>query len=163
MNWFEPKFHRSVSIPFAYDSKGQLRDVAEEPRGLACRCVCPDCRGPLVAKKGKIVTHHFSHHDRRQCRHALEASLFSMVTDILGQPGASLALPGVDARGDWVYHAELNLRVPAVENILQTHWVIDPEKLTTPNGFKINAPTLADCGHRQGAPLPRVRPRFSLL
>jgi hypothetical protein len=42
---------------------GSLVRVDEVPRGLACNCVCPapDCAQPLIASKGKAVTHHFRH------------------------------------------------------------------------------------------------------
>lgn len=29
--------------------------------------VCPDCRGPLILKKGRIVLHHFSHKSPTNC------------------------------------------------------------------------------------------------
>jgi flagellar biosynthesis GTPase FlhF len=35
--------------------------INEVARGLACQCVCPECRRLLVAAKGKIKRHHFRH------------------------------------------------------------------------------------------------------
>ena len=66
-------------VPFSVDDNGKFRDVADVKRGLRCGCFCADCKGPLVAKKGEVRVHHFAHHDRRDCRHALEASLFGML------------------------------------------------------------------------------------
>lgn len=42
-------------------SSGQVVDIRAVPRGLACGCLCPQCRRPLVAKKGRRNRHHFSH------------------------------------------------------------------------------------------------------
>lgn len=40
--------------------------------GKACGCVCPECNGELVAKKGKLMRHHFAHMvmpgDIRKCQ-----------------------------------------------------------------------------------------------
>src|SRR5207247_36810 len=55
--------------------------------------VCPDCRGPVIARHGEVRVHHFAHDDRRQCRHALEASLFGMAVQLLTSPMAVLRLP----------------------------------------------------------------------
>ena len=40
---------------------GRIVDVTMVARGLACRCVCPECRTPLMAKKGPKYRHHFAH------------------------------------------------------------------------------------------------------
>ncbi len=40
---------------------GKIVSVDEVDSGLACDCLCPACHQPLVAKKGAIKAHHFSH------------------------------------------------------------------------------------------------------
>lgn len=49
-------------IDFALsESTGQIVDILEAERGKQCQCVCPKCRRPVIAKKGPIRRHHFSH------------------------------------------------------------------------------------------------------
>lgn len=40
---------------------GQVRLISEVPSGAACQCVCAECRGVLIARKGQIRAHHFAH------------------------------------------------------------------------------------------------------
>jgi hypothetical protein len=82
-------------VPFALDANGNLCEVDEVARGKACGCVCVDCRGALVARQGEVRVHHFAHDDRRECRRALDASLFKMAMQLLQEPGATLMLPTV--------------------------------------------------------------------
>lgn len=98
MDWFEFSATRPGAIPFALDRHGQWRDVGDVERGLACNCVCPECDGLVVAKKGEVRVHHFAHHDLRECRHALETSLFGMTAELLASPGAVLQLWSSPAR-----------------------------------------------------------------
>lgn len=41
---------------------GRIVDVTMVASGLACRCVCPECGTPLMAKKGAKYRHHFAHY-----------------------------------------------------------------------------------------------------
>lgn len=45
----------------ALDTLGRTRFVGDVARGAACGCVCPICKGPLVAKQGEINAWHFAH------------------------------------------------------------------------------------------------------
>lgn len=40
---------------------GRLWHISEVASGLPCGCACPSCDQPLVAKRGGIRIHHFSH------------------------------------------------------------------------------------------------------
>lgn len=40
---------------------GRIVDVMMVARGLACRCVCPECGASLMARKGSKYRHHFAH------------------------------------------------------------------------------------------------------
>lgn len=51
-----------VKLPFGLASDGRMVSVSRVARGLACGCVCPQCRSALVACKGEIMQHHFRHH-----------------------------------------------------------------------------------------------------
>lgn len=112
-------------VPFAVDADGNFRDVADVERGLRCACFCADCKGPLLAKKGEIRAHHFAHHDRRECRHALEASLFGMLMTLVRRPDATLMLPPCGDRHQLVPRpAEVFAEAQAAK-FFRTPWVIE--------------------------------------
>jgi hypothetical protein len=111
-------------VPFAVDANGNFRDVASVARGLQCGCFCADCKGPLVAKKGDIKAHHFAHHDRRDCRHALEASLFGMLMTFASRPGATLMLPPCGDRHELVPRPSDIFTEKQAAGFFRTRWVI---------------------------------------
>lgn len=152
MEWFHDHLGHNLAIPFALDAHGQWKDVSEVERGLRCGCLCPCCKGPLVAKKGEDRVHHFAHHDRRECRHALESSLFGMAIEILSAAGASLALPGHILRHELTREYGLRLSDKQEAAFFRTPWVIEPARLGMPNGFQIHTQAL-DQSHANQADL----------
>lgn len=42
-------------------SSGDPKIISQVVSGKACGCVCPECRIPLIAKKGEQISHHFAH------------------------------------------------------------------------------------------------------
>ena len=94
LHWWDTTTAFSSGVPFAVDAAGHWRDVGEVARGKACNCFCAACHGQLVARQGEVRVHHFAHADRRECREALEASLYGMAVEILREPGSRLRLPG---------------------------------------------------------------------
>lgn len=54
---------------------GVVVGVSQVASGLACRCLCPSCGEPLVAKKGGLVQHHFAHQSGTECPGAHETAL----------------------------------------------------------------------------------------
>ncbi|MFP4176379.1 MAG: competence protein CoiA family protein [Planctomycetota bacterium] len=57
----------AIQIPFA-ERNDQLVHVSGVESGLACSCVCPLCKEPVVARKGEIRRHHFAHFRQGECR-----------------------------------------------------------------------------------------------
>lgn len=56
---------RLTHIPFGLStSNGSIVDVQSVSRGKDCKCVCPSCRTPLVARQGKENVWHFAHASR---------------------------------------------------------------------------------------------------
>ena len=56
-----------LKIPYA-ERAGSLIHVAEVTSGLQADCFCPACKGPVVARKGPKVVHHFAHFAPTNCQ-----------------------------------------------------------------------------------------------
>lgn len=56
-----------VQIPFASRLDGTLVHVSQVESGFHADCLCLGCDKPLVAHKGSIKVHHFSHHEVVTC------------------------------------------------------------------------------------------------
>jgi hypothetical protein len=70
-------------IPFGLrgDRMVAVRDV---PSGLACGCICPACRSPLVARKGAQRRHHFAHAvSNPNCKYGPETAIHRMAKQCL--------------------------------------------------------------------------------
>lgn len=125
MEWWENTDIRE-GVPFALDAEGEWRDVDEVPRGKACGCFCADCKGPLVARHGDVRVHHFAHDDRRDCRHALETSLFGMAMSLMAEEDAVVSLPPFGDRQELARRAGL----PLFPNSYRSgDWVVPAERL----------------------------------
>ncbi len=55
-----------IAVPYG-ERDGVLLHVSEVERGLNWNCICPNCRGPLVARKGSKTRHHFAHYQQTDC------------------------------------------------------------------------------------------------
>ena len=62
-------------LTYAVDSNGKLVHVDDVPKGKACGCFCPNCKGRLLARQGEKRKHHFSHLSGTECEHAYESML----------------------------------------------------------------------------------------
>ena len=83
---------------------GRLTHIDDVPSGLACNCICPGCRGRMVAKKGSVQTHHFAHHapqEGRPCASAGETALHNFAKQLLNER-LEIVLPAmeVEEKGD---------------------------------------------------------------
>lgn len=61
----------------------KLTYIDEVERGLNCRCICPNCGGKLIAKKGSHREHHFAHYDSADCKKGSETALHIMAKEII--------------------------------------------------------------------------------
>ena len=78
--------------------EGRLVFIADSPRGLACGCVCACCGRPLIAKKGSIRRHHFSHREITNCRGAPESVLHLLAKELLAELNVLMIPPYEFAR-----------------------------------------------------------------
>lgn len=73
-----------VELTYALDESGQLVHVDAVPNGIACRCYCPCCSAPLVAKNnGETKMSHFAHASGASCSGAHESELHLLAKDII--------------------------------------------------------------------------------
>ena len=81
---------------------GKLRYIKDVESGLACKCICPNCRGELVAHKGEERCHHFKHYSVAECKGAFESQLHLLSKEIIEEHKV-LMLPQYNGRYSVVY------------------------------------------------------------
>ncbi|MEA4988099.1 MAG: competence protein CoiA family protein, partial [Anaerovorax sp.] len=62
---------------------GILVNISDVDSGLKCECVCPACGTQLIARKGKLKSHHFAHYNVEECEHGYETSLHLAAKQII--------------------------------------------------------------------------------
>ena len=88
----------NIKLPFGLKDE-MLVHVSEAQQGLACGCVCPSCKGSLVARKGTVTVHHFAHHKGAECVKAVETALHLASKQILADR-RTITLPAVQIKLD---------------------------------------------------------------
>jgi hypothetical protein len=83
-----------IKLPLGL-KEGRITHISEVSRGLLCGCVCPGCHKPLVAKKGRITTHHFAHFNTADCGSAIETALHRAAKDIIYEH-KKIAVPPIE-------------------------------------------------------------------
>jgi len=81
-------------IPFGLRPDGSLIDPFTAERGLACDCVCPGCRQPLMTRQGDIRVHHFSHVGDHRCSNGQTSALLLAAKQALAKE-RRIAVPGL--------------------------------------------------------------------
>lgn len=72
----------------------QLVSIEDVQNGKECGCFCPQCGEPLIAKKGAIKMHHFSHCQNSNCEYGYETSLHKLAKEIF-EKQKSIVLPKI--------------------------------------------------------------------
>lgn len=98
---------RKLTVPFGMKD-GRLVFVSDVASGLECKCVCPECGQPLVARNrdfpGRRRARHFQHMRASSCPGGYETAVHRMAKDVLATADAVL-LPRW-ASGDVVIEPE---------------------------------------------------------
>ena len=90
-------------IPFGLKD-GKIHHVKNVPNGLACDCVCPNCRKPLIAKnKGEWKRPHFAHAVDTDCFNYEAMTYLHQYAQQLLEAEQSTALP------EFLYIPEITL------------------------------------------------------
>jgi hypothetical protein len=69
--------------------------ISEVESGLSCGCICIECGADLIAKKGKVVQHHFSHASGVERAHCSETALHRFAKEIIMRSN-HVFLPAID-------------------------------------------------------------------
>lgn len=88
-----------MSMFVALDPNGQLITIKNALRGLACNCTCICCGEPVVARKGLIREHHFSHHSNKESCSIQRESLLHLYAKQVIRNDLGLQLPPMP--GTW--------------------------------------------------------------
>ena len=64
---------------------GKIVPVEDVPSGRGCGCLCPNCRAPLIARKGQQRVHHFSHGTGADCHLAHETAVHMICKEIIAE------------------------------------------------------------------------------
>lgn len=71
-------------LKYALNEDNMLVHIKSVEKGLKCKCICPSCRQPLVAKnKGEYKTPHFAHKSGYDCPGARMTALHMLAQQIL--------------------------------------------------------------------------------
>lgn len=90
----------SVRLAFGEAADGRIVHIGEVRSGLRCGCICPHCRGALVARRGPLREHHFGHRAGTACVFAAETALHKLAKQVLARVGRLMLPPAVAEVGD---------------------------------------------------------------
>lgn len=78
-----------VELLYALNEEGRMVHISEVPNGIACRCHCPGCSAPLVAKNnGETMAPHFAHASGMVCSGAHESELHLLAKKVISEEKA---------------------------------------------------------------------------
>lgn len=78
-----------VELLYALNEEGRMVHVNEVPNGISCRCHCPSCSAPLVAKNnGETMAPHFAHASGTVCSGAHESELHLLAKRVISEDKA---------------------------------------------------------------------------
>lgn len=78
-----------VELLYALNEDGRMVHINEVPNGIACRCHCPSCSAPLVAKNnGETMAAHFAHASGTVCSGAHESELHLLAKKVISEEKA---------------------------------------------------------------------------
>lgn len=78
-----------VELLYALNEDGQMVHINEVPNGISCKCHCPKCSAPLVARNnGETMSPHFAHASGTLCSGAHESELHLLAKEIISEQKA---------------------------------------------------------------------------
>lgn len=96
---------KPIKLPFALNGNNSLIHITDVERGKKSNYICPSCKSPLVAVKGKKNQHHFRHDLTKECEGGLESAIHLAAKKIIIEkkeitlPKHIFSVSGRDSRG----------------------------------------------------------------
>lgn len=114
-----------MNLPLVYGIRnGTLVTIDEVEKGLNCHCICPACKTPLIAKKGKLNQHHFAHSNSLDCGFGAE-SVFHLECKKAIERNSKLILPPLYFPDtEFEIHPSREIRIDKVELEKPFHGII---------------------------------------
>jgi hypothetical protein len=72
----------AIRIPYGLRN-GTAVHICDVASGLACQCVCLNCGGELIARKGAVREEHFAHRSGLECAGLAEGVLHRLAKELL--------------------------------------------------------------------------------
>lgn len=92
---------------------GKSVHISEVESGLACECICGECEGRLIAKKGEIRVHHFAHKDDTSCQSRGESALHLKAKEII-EKERKILVPAIQIKFFSYTLKPLDIRLEAI-------------------------------------------------
>lgn len=73
-----------VKLPYGLKD-GNIVTIDDVENGLACNCVCPNCKSKLLARHGEKRVHHFSHYKNYDCGWKGESVIHKISKEIIAK------------------------------------------------------------------------------
>lgn len=74
---------KQIKLPCGINKNGEIVYIENAKNGLACECVCPGCKQPLIAKNGGSKREaHFAHLNTVECEHGYQSALHYLAKDL---------------------------------------------------------------------------------
>ena len=75
--------NKPIKLPCGINKNGEIVYIENAKNGLACECVCPGCKQPLIAKNGGSKREaHFAHLNTVECEHGYQSALHYLAKDL---------------------------------------------------------------------------------
>lgn len=74
--------HVAIRIPYGLRN-GSVVHIRDVTSGLSCQCVCLNCGGELIARKGAVRQEHFAHRSGLECAGLAEGVLHRIAKEFL--------------------------------------------------------------------------------
>lgn len=113
------KAPKEPMLTYALDSAGRLVNINSVERGLACKCFCPKCKEPLIAKKGNEGGRqpHFAHLKDSFCEGATMTAMHMLAEHIIAEEMTVMApqYNSIGARQLYFKKIEVEQRVDRID------------------------------------------------
>jgi hypothetical protein len=114
-----------LRVPFGLDGL-TIYEPHQVPNGMACGCICPACKRPLIAKQ-RAKTPHFAHAPGEDCENGLETAVHLAAKQILADR-REVRLPAVEFRSSYA-KGRTTISSPekivSVDSVELESWLID--------------------------------------